>query len=162
MEDRWRPIKAIRNGLKLKPYTHTPSKIFLFMKSHLWIDSRDTRRLETNEVRVRAGRESSQSGADPVSVARKSRKTRAPSLSVGLSLSPGVMLWCDVTWHVTPGHVTLVTRAEWQVRYQNYQTDNTARMTPKTRLLTGRDEFTKYTIVFFIHKRNWKIEKFIE
>ena len=59
------------------------------MKSHLWIDSRDTRRLETNEVRVRAG---PHSPADPVSVARKSRKTRAPSLSVGLSLSPGVML----------------------------------------------------------------------
>ena len=95
MEDRWRPIKAIRNG-KIKP-THT-RKYFYLWKLNLWIDIRDTRRLETSQgPRVRAG-----SPADPVSVARK---TRAPSLSVS------VRVWCcDVTWHVTPRHVTLVTR----------------------------------------------------
>ena len=156
MEDRWRPIKAIRNGLKLKPYTRTLSEIFLFMKSHLWIDSRDTRRLETNEVRVRAGRESSQSGWP--GKCRSQVAKPGPRHSRSVSVSVGA--WCcDVTWHVTPGHVTLVTRAEWQVRYQNYQTDNTARMTPKTRFLTGREKFTKYTIVFSSIS---EIGKFIE
>ena len=102
MEDRWRPIKA-RDG-KIKT-THTLNYfIFLWKLNPICV-------LLTGETHggwkpVRAAWESRESDWPGKC---RSRKTRAPSLS----LSPGVMLWCDVTWHVTPWHVTLVTRGDW-------------------------------------------------
>ena len=94
MEDRWRPIKAIRDAVKLKAHTH--SSLYFLLNPILWLT------VETEEVgnqcgpRVRA-ESIEQSWVRGWPGKCRSQESQNPGPVTRLSLSPGVMLWCDVT-----------------------------------------------------------------
>lgn len=90
MEDRWRPIKAIR-GSKIKT-THTLANIFFLLLNPilgLTVESEEVGKPMWTES------ESRESGADPVSVARKSQNPVPVSRAQSQSGRDAVM-WRDM------------------------------------------------------------------